>query len=65
MTNSPKILPWIARKVGISDTRAEALWRKAVNHATGHAGHAANADFYRAAIDYLHHLVAREKAIGM
>jgi hypothetical protein len=64
MTNSPKILPWIARKAEISDTRAEALWRKAVNHAVN-AGHAANADFYRAAIERLHHLVTREKSIGM
>ncbi|MEN3296221.1 MAG: hypothetical protein V7642_5474 [Burkholderiales bacterium] len=62
MTNSPKVLPWIARKAGISDTRADALWRKAVNHA---AGHTADADFYRAAVDHLHQLVAHEKAIGM
>jgi hypothetical protein len=31
--NAPKILPWIARKAGISDELALKLWRRAVSEA--------------------------------
>lgn len=27
MTTSPKLLPWLARKAGLSQEKAEALWR--------------------------------------
>lgn len=30
----PKLLPWLARKAGIEERRAEALWRKASRQAT-------------------------------
>ena len=36
--NSPKLLPWYARKAGVSLDRAEALWRKAVREATAETG---------------------------
>jgi hypothetical protein len=65
MMKSPKVLPWIARKTGISDARAEALWRKAASHAAGHTNGAGNADYYRAAMECLHELAAREKAVGV
>ena len=38
--SAPKILPWIARKAGISDELALKLWRRAVSeaeHLTGHS----------------------------
>jgi len=33
----PKILPWLARKAGVTPPRAEALWRKATRFADGFA----------------------------
>ena len=35
---TPKLLPWYARKAGVSLERAEALWRKAVREATLETG---------------------------
>lgn len=29
---TPKMLPWLARKAGISDARAEALWAEALEY---------------------------------
>ena len=31
----PKLLPWLARRAGVSDERAVALWRQALDEATG------------------------------
>jgi hypothetical protein len=31
---TPKMLPWLAHKAGLSDSRAEALWAEAVLHAS-------------------------------
>jgi hypothetical protein len=64
MTKIPKLLPWIARKTGISDEQAAALWSKAVRRATLQTGSAATPDHYRAAMQYLHELVERERAVG-
>jgi hypothetical protein len=33
MTKTPKVLPWIARKAGISDEQITTLWSKAVRRA--------------------------------
>jgi hypothetical protein len=62
MTKTPKILPWIARRAGISDERAEALWRKAAGQAARQASGIGSADYYRAAIECLHELAARESS---
>jgi hypothetical protein len=32
--NTPKMLPWLARKAGLTDARAEALWGDALAHAS-------------------------------
>lgn len=34
-TDFPKILPWLARKAGVTLPRAEALWRRAERFADG------------------------------
>lgn len=31
---TPKMLPWLARKVGLSDAIVESLWAEAVRHAS-------------------------------
>ena len=65
MTKTPKVLPWIARKAGISDEQAEALWREAVCRSTLQIGRGGNSDYYRAVMERLHELVAREKAVAL
>jgi len=61
-TKTPKILPWVARKAGISDVQAEALWREAVRRATLQIGRTGNAAYYRAVMERLHELVDQAKA---
>ena len=42
---TPKLLPWQARKAGVSLERAEALWRKAVREATADTGWVGTSEF--------------------
>ena len=51
MPRYPKLLPWMARKAGISDSLAEKLWRRAVGDAAEMAGTASGPDFHRLAIE--------------
>ncbi|CAG0945520.1 MAG: hypothetical protein EFKGCFLK_00502 [Rhodocyclaceae bacterium] len=59
--NGPMILPWIAHKAGISEARAEELWREALCHATDAAGWVGTSEYWEAAESRLHALIAREK----
>jgi hypothetical protein len=59
LAHPPKMLPWLAHKAGISERRAEALWRSALRHA-GHVGKSGSPEFWRAASDELLQLVAAE-----
>lgn len=56
---TPKILPWLARKAGISDVRAEALWHEAERWAERQAK-PASAAYFKLAVDRLLQLVAAE-----
>lgn len=56
---SPKLLPWLAKKAGISERRAEALWRDACRHAA-HRAEAGSSTYHKAAIDRLMELVTAE-----
>jgi len=53
--NSPKILPWIARKAGITDTMALKLWERAVEEAKSACGYTEGspktAEFHRHSIE--------------
>jgi hypothetical protein len=49
--NAPKILPWIARKAGISDELALKLWRRAVSEAEFLTGQATGSLFWGLAVD--------------
>ncbi|MDP3638516.1 MAG: hypothetical protein U0989_07965 [Azonexus sp.] len=49
--NPPKILPWIARKAGISDELALKLWRRALSEAEYLAGTAAGSEYWGLAIE--------------
>lgn len=51
MPTHPKLLPWLARRAGVSTDLAEKLWRRAVSDAAELAGSAQGSDFHRFAID--------------
>lgn len=57
---SPMILPWIARKAGLSEARAEELWREALIHATEKTGWVGTSEYWEVAEAHLHKLVERE-----
>lgn len=48
---TPKILPWIARKAGISDIQAEKLWRRAQGEAQAATGSTDGAEYHRMAVE--------------
>lgn len=48
---APKILPWIAKKAGISDELALKLWRRAVSEAEFLVGKAEGSEYWGLAID--------------
>jgi hypothetical protein len=49
--SAPKILPWIARKAGISDELALKLWRRAVSEAEHLTGHSSGPEYYGLAVE--------------
>lgn len=58
--NGPMILPWIAHKAGISETRAEELWREALCYATDTTGWVGTSEYWEVAEQRLHKLIDRE-----
>jgi hypothetical protein len=59
---TPKLLPWYARKAGVSDERAEELWRDAVREATAETGWVGNAEYWGAAMGHFQRLLAAERS---
>jgi len=59
---TPKLLPWYARKAGVSIERAETLWRKAVREATAETGWVGNAEYWGAAMDHFLRLLEEERS---
>ncbi|MEW5889905.1 MAG: hypothetical protein AB1768_12865 [Pseudomonadota bacterium] len=57
---TPMIVTWHARRTGISDKRAEALWREAVRDATVKTGWVGTSDYYAAAVQRFLELIAAE-----
>ncbi|MCG2576391.1 hypothetical protein LZ012_05220 [Dechloromonas sp. XY25] len=49
--NPPKILPWVARKAGISDELALKLWRRAVSEAEYLTGKAEGSEFWGLSVE--------------
>lgn len=56
---TPKILPWLARKAGISEARAEQLWHEAERWAASQAD-PGSAAYFKLAVDRLLQLAAAE-----
>ncbi|MCX8086359.1 MAG: hypothetical protein N3C63_05580 [Rhodocyclaceae bacterium] len=57
---SPKILPWLAHKAGISERRVEILWQAACRHAAHATGETETPAYWKVAMDRLLELVAAE-----
>lgn len=60
--NAPKILPWIARKAGISDELALKLWRRAVSEAEYLTGKTEGSEFWGLAVERFLGIVEDEAA---
>jgi hypothetical protein len=58
--NAPKMLPWIARKAGISDELALKLWRRAVSEAEYLCGKSSGSEYYGLAVERLLAIVEDE-----
>ena len=58
--NAPKILPWIARKAGISDELALKLWRRAVSDAGHLTGKSSGSEFWGLTVERFLSLVEDE-----
>jgi hypothetical protein len=61
--NTPKLLPWHARKAGITTERAEALWHQAVLEATAETGWVGTPEYWGATTDHFLRLLDAEKAL--
>jgi hypothetical protein len=59
----PKLLPWIARKAGITDELALKLWRRAASDAENELGSAAGSVFWAHAVELFRGLVEAEAAV--
>ncbi|MDR0776052.1 MAG: hypothetical protein LBE81_05380 [Azonexus sp.] len=57
---APKILPWIARKAGISDELALKLWRRAVSEAEFLTNKAEGSDYWGLSVERFLALVENE-----
>jgi hypothetical protein len=60
-----KMLPWIARKAGVPQARAEELWAEAIRRATERTGWVGTPDYWKAAVDHLMALIEAEKLASM
>ncbi len=58
---TPKLLPWYARKAGVSIERAGVLWRKAVRDSTEKTGWVGNAEYWGEAMHTFQELLANEE----
>lgn len=62
MNKTPKLLPWFARKAGVSEERAASLWRKAVRQATAETGWVGNAEYWGEAMNIFLKLLEEEQS---
>lgn len=59
---TPKLLPWYARKAGVSIERATALWRTAICEATAKTGWVGNTEYWGEAMHTFVELLEREQS---
>lgn len=58
--NAPKILPWIAKKAGISEVLALKLWRRAVSEAEFLTGKTEGSEFWGLSVERFLSIVENE-----
>ena len=58
---TPQMLPWLARKAGVSDAQAEKFWVEATRYAAEQTGPAETPEFWKAAVARLTELIDAEK----
>jgi len=63
--NAPKILPWVAKRAGISEGLALKLWRRAVGEASYLSGKTEGSEFWGLAVELFHSLVEDEASAAM
>ena len=54
---TPKILPWLAKKHGVTEARAAELWADALCHATDKTGWVGTPAYWSAAMERLNELL--------
>ncbi len=59
-TRPPKLLPWLARRAGVSDERAVELWRQAVDEAGTGTSTIDESAFWKRSMDGFRALLAQE-----
>ncbi len=57
---SPKILPWIAKKAGISEELALKIWRRALSEAEYLTGHAEGSEYWGLTVERFLSLIEDE-----
>lgn len=57
---SPKLLPWLARRAGLSDARIEQIWQEAAEYAANATGELETHRYWKAAHERLIDLVNAE-----
>jgi len=57
-----KMLPWLARRAGVSEERAAQLWVEAVRHATEQTGTVGSSEHSKLALERLHELLEIEQS---
>lgn len=60
--NTPKLLPWYARKAGVSIERATELWHKAIREATVETGWVGNSEYWGHATSAFQRLLEEEQS---
>ena len=60
---TPKMLPWLARKAGISDALADELWADAIRYATQTTGGVGTPQYWKVAADRLVELIDAERQV--
>ena len=56
----PKILPWLARKHGVTEARAGELWASALRYATDKTGWVGTSEYWRVAMERFLELLEAE-----
>jgi hypothetical protein len=60
----PMVLPWLARRAGVSDEVARELWAEAIRYATLKTGWVGTSEYWRVATERLLELLDDERIVS-